>query len=138
MSVSYHDFKEFPPELLEELFLSVQWESGKRPEQLAQALLHYGAVFSVWDGERLAGLAAAMDDRTMTAYIQYLLVHPLYQGRGIGSRLLELCRRHYAGYQSLVLTSYREGVPFYERNGFMLDGEQSAMRLSLPGGDSPH
>lgn len=68
----------------------------------------------------------------MTAYVHYLLVHPLYQGRGVGSRLLELCKRRYAGYLSVVLTSYREGVSFYERNGFLPDRTQEAMRFIPP------
>lgn len=132
MVLSYTDTKEFSPAALEELFLSVQWESGRHPERLAKALLHYGAVFSAWDGGRLAGLIAAMDDGTMTAYVHYLLVHPLYQGCGVGSRLLELCKRRYAGYLNVVLTSYREGVPFYERNGFITDRTQEAMRFIPP------
>ena len=82
MALFYNDTREFSPEALEELFLSVQWESGNRLGRLEKALLHYGAVFSAWDGSRLA---AAMDDGTMTAYVHYLLVHPRYQGCGVGS-----------------------------------------------------
>lgn len=67
MAFSYSDTKEFSPEELEELFLSVQWESGRHPERLAKALLRYGSVFSAWEGGKLAGLAAAMDDGAMTA-----------------------------------------------------------------------
>ena len=85
MALFYNDTREFSPEALEELFLSVQWESGNHPERLAKALRRYGAVFSAWDGSRLAGLVAAMDDGTMTAYVHYLLVHPRYQGCGVGS-----------------------------------------------------
>lgn len=130
--LSYSDTKEFSPAAVEELFLSVQWESGRHPERLAEALRHYGTVFSAWDGGRLAGLIAAMDDGTMTAYVHYLLVHPLYQKCGVGSRLLELCKRRYAGYLNVVLTSYREGAPFYERNGFIPDRTQEAMRFIPP------
>ena len=68
MVLSYTDTKEFSPAALEELFLSVQWESGRHPERLAEALLHYGTVFSAWDGGRLAGLIAAMDDGTITCW----------------------------------------------------------------------
>lgn len=133
----YSDAKEFTPAALEELFLSVQWESGRHPDRLAEALRHYGTVFSAWDGGRLAGLAAAMDDGTMTAYIHYLLVHPLYQGRGVGSRLLDMCKRRYAGYLNVVLTSYREGVSFYEKNGFFPDRAQEAMRFIPSSGETP-
>ena len=129
MALFYNATREFSPEALEELFLSVQWESGNHPERLAKALLHYGAVFSAWDGSRLA---AAMDDGTMTAYVHYLLVHPRYQGCGVGSWLLGMCKRRYAGYLSIVLTSCREKVPFYERNGFLPDRTQEAVRLIPP------
>ena len=112
MALFYNDTREFSPEALEELFLSVQWESGNHPERLAKALRRYGAVFSAWDGSRLAGLVAAMDDGTMTAYVHYLLVHSRYQGCGIGSWLLGMCKRRYAGYLRIVLTSCREKVPF--------------------------
>ena len=132
MALFYNDTREFSPEALEELFLSVQWESGNHPERLAKALRRYGAVFSAWDGSRLAGLVAAMDDGTMTAYVHYLLVHSRYQGCGIGSWLPGMCKRRYAGYLRIVLTSCREKVPFYERNGFLPDRTQEAVRLIPP------
>ena len=50
----------------------------------------------------------------------------------LADRLLELCKRRYAGYLNVVLTSYREGVPFYERNGFITDRTQEAMRFIPP------
>ncbi len=62
--------------------------------------------------EQTGGLVAAMDDGTMTAYVHYLLVHSRYQGCGIGSWLLGMCKRRYAGYLRIVLTSCREKVPF--------------------------
>ncbi len=42
MALFYNDTREFSPEALEELFLSVQWESGNRLGRLEKALLHYG------------------------------------------------------------------------------------------------
>ena len=83
-------------------------------------------------GSRLAGLVAAMDDGTMTAYVHYLLVHLRYQGCGIGSWLPGMCKRRYAGYLRIVLTSCREKVPFYERNGFLPARTQEAVRLIPP------
>jgi O-acetylhomoserine/O-acetylserine sulfhydrylase-like pyridoxal-dependent enzyme len=79
-------------------------------------------------------LALRMDrqQENANAIARYLLVHPLYQKCGVGSRLLELCKRRYAGYLNVVLTSYREGVPFYERNGFIPDRTQEAMRFIPP------
>ena len=65
--ITYKETKVFKKEDLEKLFLSIQWESGRYPEKLQQALANYGAVFSAWDNERLVGLMAAMDDGVMTA-----------------------------------------------------------------------
>ena len=97
------------------MFLSVQWESGRHPERLANIAPIRDRVFRLGFGGRLAGLIAAMDDGTMTAYVHYLLVHPLYQGCGVGSRLLELCKKRYAGYLNVVLTSYREEGAFLRK-----------------------
>ena len=36
--IVYQQEKEFSPEELERLFLSVDWESGRYPEKLARAL----------------------------------------------------------------------------------------------------
>ncbi|WP_418685150.1 GNAT family N-acetyltransferase [Akkermansia sp.] len=55
----------------------------------------------------------------MTAYVYCLLVHPRCQGYGVGSCLLSMCKKHDAEYLSIILTSCREKVSFYERNGFI-------------------
>ena len=82
----YSDTKEIPAAQLKELFSSVRWESAKYPERLERAMKGFSAVFSAWDGERLVGLLAAMDDGEMTAYIHYLLVSPDFQGQGVGKK----------------------------------------------------
>lgn len=43
-----------------------------------------------------------------------------------------MCKRRYAGYLRIVLTSCREKVPFYERNGFLPARTQEAVRLIPP------
>ena len=43
-----------------------------------------------------------------------------------------MCKRRYAVYLRLVLTSCSEKVPFYERNGFLADRTQEAVRLIPP------
>ncbi len=82
--MNYKDTRQYTAKQLEELFSSVRWESAKFPERLARAMKGFSYVRSAWDGDRLVGLIAAMDDGEMTAYIHYLLVSPEYQGRGIG------------------------------------------------------
>lgn len=118
MSITYTASRNFTQSDLQDLFLSVSWSSGHFPEKLFAAMKNYETVISAWDGGRLVGLAAAMDDGVMTAYVHYLLVRPEYQRRGIGRRLVELVKDRYRDYLRLMLLSYDAAVPFYESCGF--------------------
>lgn len=119
MSVSYSAVRAFTPAQAEELFLSVGWLSGKYPERLAKALNGSDTVISAWDGERLVGLANAIDDGELTAYMHYLLVRPDYHGQGVGAELVRRIKETYAGYlYLLLLCDEKKNVPFYERFGF--------------------
>ncbi|MCL2815351.1 MAG: helix-turn-helix transcriptional regulator [Oscillospiraceae bacterium] len=73
MSIAYIDTKKFQPNDLQDLFLSVEWESGKYPDKLAIAMESSNTVFSAWDNEKLIGLCNALDDGIMTAYIHFYL-----------------------------------------------------------------
>ena len=128
MIIRYTDERSFTKEQLEELFLSVNWESGKYPERLKKALGNCGTVYTAWDGEELVGLANAIDDGEMTAYVHYLLVAPEYQGQGIATRLLELMKKRYSGYHHFFLVAeHKDLVVFYEKQGFKEQTETSVM-----------
>ncbi len=51
--VIYKEIKEFSKKELEELFLSVNWDSGKYPEKLAIVMKNSSNVISAWDNEKL-------------------------------------------------------------------------------------
>ena len=67
MEIEYSDMHEFAKEKLERIFLSVDWSSGHFPDKLVVAMRNYKAVYSAWDGDKLVGLIAAMDDGIMNA-----------------------------------------------------------------------
>ncbi len=119
MEIHYQTTKVLEKGALQELFLSVGWASGNHPDKLAHALRNYGSVFTAWDGERLIGLAGAMDDGIMTAYVHYVLIHPAYQGKGIGKQLMNLVREHYKDYLRIVLMAEKHALDFYKNSGFV-------------------
>ncbi|MCM1164882.1 MAG: GNAT family N-acetyltransferase [Lachnospiraceae bacterium] len=128
MSVRYTDERQFTAQQLESLFLSVSWESGKYPERLKKALDNCGTVFTAWDGGELVGLANAIDDGEMTAYVHYLLVRPDHQGQGIGTALVDLMKRKYADYHNFFLVAeHKELVGYYKALGFIEQSETSVM-----------
>ena len=118
MIITYSSTHEFSENDLRRLFLSVNWESGNHPDKLQIAMRNYASVFSAWAGDKLVGLVCVMDDGIMTAYIQYVLVDPEYQGQGIGRDLLNMVKDHYSEYLRIVLVAYSDKVPFYESCGF--------------------
>lgn len=118
MEIVYSDNREFSEEELGRLFLAVGWSSGNYPQRLKRALGSYAAVYCAREGEKLIGLAAAMDDGEMTAYMHYLLVDPEYQGRGIGRKLLGMVKSHYADYLKIVIVASPGKEGFYSSEGF--------------------
>ena len=80
-----------PPAAYHQLFETTGWNQGYRAD--ADAL--YGAISASWyglsayDHDDLIGFGRVISDGVLYALICDLIVKPSYQGRGIGSRLLE-------------------------------------------------
>jgi len=118
MNIIFKSTKDFTPEELQELFLSVEWSSGNYPEKLVIAMKNSSCVFSAWDGDRLIGLISSMDDSVMNAYIHYLLINPEYHSQGIGKKLVQLTTDHYKDYLRIILIAYEKEIGFYKHCGF--------------------
>lgn len=130
MEITYKDIHEFKKEDLEELFLSVEWSSGHFPDKLVIAMRNFNTVYSAWDEDKLVGMACAMDDGIMTAYIHYMLVRPEYHHQGIGRTLLEMMKEHYKSYLRIALIAYHTGLGFYESYGFKRAEDASPMFIT--------
>ena len=130
MSIVYKSIQEIDAKALKELYLSVEWSSGNYPEKLAIAMKNYGSVFTAWDEEKLVGLISSMDDGIMTAYVHYLLVHPDYQGKGIGKHLVKMTTEHYKDYLRIVLVAYDKELEFYKHCGFKIGEAKTPMFIT--------
>ena len=130
MEIIYKNIHNFDQHELQDLFLSVEWSSGNYPEKLVVAMRNFKTVYSAWDGDKLVGLVCAMDDGIMTAYLHYMLVRPEYHRQGIGKRLLEMMKEHYADYLRIVLVAYDKEISFYQSCGFKKADDASAMFIT--------
>ena len=130
MSITYKETHDFTREQLEELFLSVNWSSGYFPDKLVTAMKNYETVISAWDGDKVVGMACAMDDGIMPAYVHDMLIRPEYQGRGIGKEILERVKEIYRDYLRIVLISYKDEAGFYEACGFERSDESCPMHIT--------
>ena len=126
----YTEEKKFTKEQIQQLFLAVNWVSGKYPERLYKALMNSSTVLTVWDDEKLVGLTRVLDDTEMLAQIHYVLVHPDYQGKGIAGSMIKHIKEKYRNFL------YIEGMPedkanvlFYVKHGFSVMENGAAIQI---------
>ena len=129
MGLLYTEQKKFTMQQVQELFLSVGWISGQYPSRLHKALMHSATVITVWDQDKLVGLARVIDDSELVAFLHYVLVHPDYQHQGIAGKMLQMIIEKYKDYL------YIEGMPeesknadFYKQFGFQVMANGIAMQ----------
>ncbi len=126
----YTEKKRFTKEQVQELFESVGWISARYPQRLYKALMHSSTVLTVWDGERLVGLARVLDDSEMLAQIHYVLVHPDYQGQGIAGKMIEYIKEKYKKFLYIEgMPEDKKNVPFYEKHGFHVMENGAAIQI---------
>ncbi len=114
-------------ELTAEQFTAL-WESvwGNAPtmEQVSLALENTLFTVSICDGEKCVAMARMIGDMGLCCYIKDVVVHPDYQGRGLGrtliDELLRFVNEHGISGTSVFveLAAMPDKVPFYEKFGF--------------------
>ena len=130
MEIRYTEEKKFTQDQIQQLFLSVNWVSGQYPSRLYKALMHSSTVITAWDGEQLVGLARAIDDSELVAYMHYVLVAPGWQGHGIAGHMVELMKEKYKNYLYIeIMPEESKNAAFYAKHGFQLMEDGVAMQL---------
>lgn len=124
-----------------ELWESV-WGDGPSLEQTRLAMAHTLFRVSVWDGEKIVGMARMLGDMGLNYYIKDVAVRPEYQHRGIGKRMLQELLAYVDAHGVrgtgvfLELAAVPDKVPFYEKLGFDSDAAVRLKRMQVIG-DSP-
>ncbi|WP_448572409.1 GNAT family N-acetyltransferase [Trichothermofontia sp.] len=119
---------------LQQLFnLAAFWARARSLSDLEIALAHSKPVVSMWDYDRLIGFARATSDGVYRATIWDVVVHPDYQGLGLGRKLVEtvLSDPHICRVERVYLmTTYQQ--PFYERIGFQANASTTMVLHNQP------
>ena len=128
MAIEYRYIKDIDKRQLRALFLSVNWDSGNYPDKLQLALKGSHQVVTAWDGDKLVGLMNSLADGVMNVFFLYLIVHPDYQKKGVGQKLVESMLREYKDYARKMVMAYDEALVFFQKCGFEV-GENSVPML---------
>ena len=129
MEIHYKEGIVFSKEQISDLFLTDNWSSGKYPDKLFRAINGSGWLLSAWDNDNLVGFINCIDDGCMTCFLVFLIVHPNYQGKGIGSALLQKMKEHYKSYNRIMITTETDNIEFYSKFDFKRNDDDVAMYL---------
>ena len=111
------------PELFLTLYQSVGWEPPCI-EQVRIALENTIATFTCYDNNIPVGMVRLIGDGGISFYIKDFAVIPSYQGKGVGTLLMDHLEKYIKGIKSsdwavsLELISSKEAIPFYKKKGF--------------------
>ena len=104
------------------LYNDVGWTAyTKNPTQLEKALKNSLNIWTAWNNDNMVGLARVVGDGVSIIYIQDILVLKKYQGKGIGSKLLELMLDDYQEVRQIILLTQNSDktIKFYKKNGLV-------------------
>lgn len=121
MTITYKTTKTIDIEQLRALYTDVQWTAYTQDEAVLKAIVPNALhVISAWSDDELVGLTRAVGDGVYILYIQDILVKEAYQGKGIGSTLLQkMLEANQMVRQTVLMTDYQDKtIQFYEKNGF--------------------
>jgi len=120
-------------QLLELFQIAAFWAADRNAEDLAVAIANSKPVVTLWDGDRQIGFARATSDGSYRAMIWDVVVHPDYQGAGLGRKLVEtvLMHPHVNRVERVYLTTTNQ-QQFYERIGFEANQTTTMILFNKP------
>ena len=110
-----------------------KWSSAEKPERLIGALQNSHTLILAYAKNQLVGLAYAISDGHLVVYYPHMLVHPDFQGCGIGGLIMEKFQKIYGDFHMQMLTADGKAIDFYKKQGFKRAGETEPMWIY--GGD---
>jgi len=127
MSIKILETRDIEREKIIALYKANGWSAAEKPDELYQALINSHSLITAWDGDKLVGLGNAISDGHLVVYYPHLLVHPEYQGKGIGKMMVARMHEKYGAFHMQILVADGKAVDFYERVGFVRAGETQPM-----------
>ncbi len=118
---------DIPEDQLLEIYKLNKWSSAEKPELLYKALTNSHSLISAWINGKLVGIANAISDEYLVVYYPHMLVHPDYQGKGIGSKMMEVLHKKYKNFHQQMLVADGEAIEFYKKCGFEKAGKTESM-----------
>ena len=127
MFIEIRETKEIELDDIISLYKANEWSSANKPELLYQALMNSHTLITAWEGNKLVGLGNAISDGHLVVYYPHLLVHPDYQGQGIGTMIFTRIQKKYVDFHMQILVADGKAIDFYKKMGFERAGNTEPM-----------
>lgn len=109
------------------LYQANEWSSAEKPAQLIPALQNSHTLVTARVEGILVGIGNAISDGHLVVYYPHMLVHPSYQGKGIGRKMMAAMHKIYGGFHQQMLTADGDAIEFYKKLGFERAGNTMPM-----------
>ena len=122
MEIILSETRDINREQILALYKANKWSAAQKPNELKSGLLNSHSLITAWDKKKLVGLGNAISDGHLVVYYPHLLVHPDYQGKGIGKRIVTKLQEKYNDFHMQMLTADGKATAFYRKVGFKKAG----------------
>ena len=95
-------------------------------ERTAKILAGSNMIVTAREDSAIVGVLRGMSDGEWVCYVADLVVHAGHQRKGIGTGMLDACKRILGPGMGIVLVAYPEAVDYYKRIGM---GEMPAFYI---------
>ena len=119
--------KDFDQDQILEIYKLNEWSSANKPDLLFKALKNsHNLIIAYYQGKPI-GLGNTFSDGYLAVYYSHLLVHPDFQGQGIGKLIMDKFQEIYGDFHQQVLIADGKAVEFFKKCGFEKAGDCQAM-----------
>jgi len=109
------------------LYKANAWSSAKKPKELLAALRNSHTLVVARNAGKLIGIGNAISDGYLVVYYPHLLIHPEYQGIGVGRKIMERMQTIYGSFHQQMITADGDAITFYKKLGFERAGKTESM-----------
>ena len=127
MEIEIRKIRDIPRDQLLEIYKANKWSSAQKPDLLHKALTNSHTLVSAWVDGKMVGVANAISDGFLVVYYPHMLVHPDYQGKGVGKKIMKTMQEIYGDFHQQMLTADSDAIEFYEKCGFQKAGKTAPM-----------
>ncbi|WP_434341512.1 GNAT family N-acetyltransferase [Motilimonas cestriensis] len=109
------------------LYRANAWSSADKPERLLPALRNSHSLVTARCNGKLVGIGNAISDGYLVVYYPHMLVHPEFQGQGVGRKMMAAMQEIYRDFHQQMLTADGKAIEFYQSMGFERAGQTEPM-----------